>query len=62
MSSRSWRETKEIDGKTYILQYTSVDSHEGATHSSFILFFLESEQELKEFKSKYSQGRNLDQE
>jgi len=60
MSNRSWRETKEIDGHTYIKQYTSVDTHEGATVSSYFLFCLESEQELKEHALKCSQRREFD--
>ena len=63
MTTRSWTELKDINGSTYILQYTSVDTHEGATVGGFFLLRLESEQELKEFKEhefKCPQRREFD--
>ena len=63
MPNRSWKETKEINGRTYIVQHTSVDTHEGATVGSYFLLCLESEQELKELKEhefKCPQRREFD--
>ncbi len=61
MTTRSWTELKDINGSTYILQYTSVDTHEGATVGGFFLLRLESEQELKEHEYKSSTRRELEQ-
>jgi len=52
MTTRSWTEIEEINDKSYLVQHTSVDTHEGFTFSSFTLLHLASEQELEEHASK----------
>lgn len=51
MTNRTWTKIEEIDDKSYLVQYSEVDTHEGASIGGFVLLLLESEQELAEQKS-----------
>ena len=62
MTTRSWIDIEEFGDKSYLVQYTSVDTHEDATFSSFFLLRLASEQELEEHSNKLIQRRRLEQD
>lgn len=52
MSSRNWNELETFDGKTYLVQYLEVDTHEGFTIHSRYTLREATKKDIKEYESK----------